>query len=181
MAKEFPWQWGFIYGRKTATVIKPEAAGKLIITAKNPLMIVGAEAARTEIEGKLLIDYAVEIAKLTNIPIIATAHTLNEFLKRGVDAVSMGITEVFYRLSSGLRILEKEPDLVAIIGVKYYLLSQLLSSIKHFNPKIRTLSLDPYYQPNASMSFPNLPLSTYKKYLDIMIHTIIDELKRRGK
>ena len=51
---------------------------------------------------------------------------------------------------------EGQHDLAIFAGVKYYLEAQMLSTLKHFAPHIKTISLTRGHQPNANQSLPNL-------------------------
>ena len=63
-------------GTKYARLIEdPGEYAHLIKRATRPLLVIGSWALTRSLAGKLVIDYAVEIAKTLNIPICATAHT----------------------------------------------------------------------------------------------------------
>ncbi|MGQ9545367.1 MAG: carbon monoxide dehydrogenase beta subunit family protein, partial [Candidatus Bathycorpusculaceae bacterium] len=86
MASAEPWQTAEIPGPKKALVItKPEVAAAMIKKAKRPILIVGHKAAEIELEDKKLIDYIIEMAKRAKVPVVATAHMVNEFLKRDYE------------------------------------------------------------------------------------------------
>jgi acetyl-CoA decarbonylase/synthase complex subunit epsilon len=61
---------------------------------------------------------------------------------------------------------EGSHDLVLFIGVTYYLASQGLSSLKHFAPHLKTLTLCKFFHSNADASFPNMSDSEWIKYLE---------------
>jgi acetyl-CoA decarbonylase/synthase complex subunit epsilon len=53
--------------------------------------------------------------------------------------------------------MEKEQyDLALFVGFPYYMEWTILSGLKHFAPNLKTITLDNYYQPHASWSFPNM-------------------------
>jgi acetyl-CoA decarbonylase/synthase complex subunit epsilon len=146
-------------GPKVASSLKGEVAGKLIQKAKRPILVVGMNSAKTEVAGRKLIDYAIDLGK-TGVKIVATAHMYKEFSDRGykVDA-DMPVMNITDRL--------RDPDwkgidgkgshdLVLFLGVPYYLESQMLSTLKHFAPSLTTIALDAQFQPQAKWSFPNL-------------------------
>ncbi len=66
-------------------------------------------------------------------------------------------------------------DVVMFLGTGYILQSQLLAALKHFAPDVRTLSLDPFYQPNADFSFPNLDERDWEE----LFRAIIESLRSR--
>jgi|Deesub1362A_J573_1020465.scaffolds.fasta_scaffold22526_1 acetyl-CoA decarbonylase/synthase complex subunit epsilon len=176
-----PWQLGNVPGPKTALKLTGEVAGKLLKKAKNPLIIVGAEALKVKVGEKLLLDYVIEIAEVAKIPIVATSSTLSAFLERGVEpALSMGAIEITDRLRDPEWSLDgsKPHDIVVYVGITYQLQSQLLSCLKNFAPQIRTLSLDRYYHPNATWSFQNLSEKDWIENLNILMKTLKEEKKK---
>ncbi|MEM3563418.1 MAG: CO dehydrogenase/acetyl-CoA synthase complex subunit epsilon [Candidatus Jordarchaeaceae archaeon] len=167
-----PWQsanWG---GSKNASVLMSgQVAAKMIKKKKRCLLIVSANAIR-ELDGKRLVDYAVEIGK-AGIPVVATANMVKELRSAGFDkAVDMQLADITNRLrDSKWKGLDGKGhyDCVIYLGGIYYIQSQSLSTLKHFAPNILTISLDREYQPNASFSFNNLKPSEWKKELDDLV------------
>jgi len=177
MATAEPWQTAEIPGPKRALVItKPEVAAAMIKRAKRPILIVGHKATEIELEDKRLIDYMIELAKNANIPVVATAHTISEFLKRGYQPASwMPAVDIGNRLTdsqwSGLD--GKGPyDLALFVGLPYYMEWTILSGLKHFAPNLKTITLDNVYQPNASWSFPNISLKDWMENLKLIIEKV---------
>lgn len=133
-------------------------------------MIVSAHAIR-ELDGKKLIDYAVEIGK-AGIPIVATATMIKELRGAGFnDAIDLQLVDITNRLKdpAWMGLDGKGPyDCVAYLGGIYYVQSQVLSTLKHFSD-ILTISLDREYQPNAGFSFNNIKKGEWKKELDDLV------------
>lgn len=171
-----PWQFGNVPGPKTALKLNGEVAGRLIKASKKPLIVVGAEALKTMIsEDKCLLDYSIELSKLINAPIVATSNTLKAFLERGFKpTLTLGSVEITDRLrDSSWSINGSNPhDLVIFIGITYQLQSQLLSALKNFAPHLKTMSLDRYYHPNASWSFPNLSHNRWVENLNMLLEIL---------
>ncbi|MFB0561672.1 MAG: CO dehydrogenase/acetyl-CoA synthase complex subunit epsilon [Candidatus Lokiarchaeia archaeon] len=171
-----PWQTANFRGPKTASILMSgQVAAKMIKKKKRCLLIVSANAIR-ELNGKRLIDYAIEIGK-TGIPVVATANMIKELREAGFDkAVDLQLADITNRLRDpewkGLDG-KGQYDCVIYIGGIYYIQSQSLSTLKHFAPDILTISLDREYQPNASFSFNNLKIKDWKNELD----NLITELK----
>src|SRR4030065_2318594 len=89
MSTADPWQKAEIAGPTKALVItKPEVVVAMIRKEKRPLLIVGHEAVEIEIGDKKLLDYAICISKTGNIPLVATAHIVGDFLKKGFQPVA---------------------------------------------------------------------------------------------
>jgi len=104
LMKAEPWQKAEIPGPKKALVItKPEVVVAMIKRAKRPILIAGAKVAETDIAGEKLIDYVIKLAKAGKIPVVATAHTVGEFLKRGFKPDGfMPIVDIANRLKETL-------------------------------------------------------------------------------
>ena len=168
------WQTAEIPGPRRAFVIsKPQIVSTMIRRAKRPLLVVGHESIMKELGEKKLIDYAIMIARAGKIPVVATAHIIGEFKRRGQEAAaSMSFIEIGDRL--------KDPnwmgldgngqyDLVLVMGLPYYMSWLVLSGLKHFalrgDKYLTTISMDRYYQPHASWSFLNLPVEKWMENL----------------
>ncbi len=167
-----PWQTANFRGPKTASVlISGKVAAKMIKKKKRCLLLVGGNGTK-ELNGKKIINYAVEIAK-TGVPVVATANMLKAFLEAKLDsAKDMLLADITNRLRDpewkGLDG-KGQYDCVIYLGGIYYIQSQSLSTLKHFAPDILTISLDREYQPNASFSFNNLKKADWIKELDDMV------------
>jgi len=168
------WQTAEIPGPKKALVItKPEVVTALIKRAKRPIMLVGHRAVEVKLKNGLLIDYLIRIAELGGIPVVATAHIQGEFQKRGFKVESwMPLMDIANRLSDpdwmGLDG-KGQYDLLLIAGYQYYLAWLVLSGLKHFSQNLKTVSIDMYYQPHASWSFPNLKVEDWEVNLNRII------------
>ena len=161
------WQTGEIPGPKKASlIVKPDIADALIRRAKHPILIVGHGILEYEVEGKMLIDCLIELARKGNIPVVVTASTNKEFLARNfLPAAIMPAVDIANRLTdpSWKGIDGKESyDLAIFVGLPYSMEWTLLSGLKNFAPGVKTMTLDCVYQPNASWSFPN---STIKDWV----------------
>jgi len=168
------WQRAEIPGPKKALVItKPEIVAALIKRAKNPILIVGHQAAEIKIdENEFLIDYLIRLAKLSGMTVVATAHVIKEFISRGFKPDAwMPVVDIINRLqdSEWKGLDGKGPyDVVVITGIQYYLQWVMLSALKHFSSNLKTISLDRFYQPHATWSFPNLPVEEWKTSLKVI-------------
>ncbi|MBS7658941.1 MAG: CO dehydrogenase/acetyl-CoA synthase complex subunit epsilon [Candidatus Bathyarchaeia archaeon] len=169
-----PWQKAEIPGPTKSFIIqKPEVAAALIKKAKHPLLIVGHEVVEKLNSEIKLVDYIVRIAKAGKIPVIASGKAFTE-IKNFIPVSLMSIVEVGSRLIdpkwNGIDGLGPH-DLALFIGIPYYVEWLLLSGIKHFS-NVTTISLNRFYQPHASWSFPNLSLKEWIKNLEILIKTL---------
>jgi len=177
MSATEPWQKAEIPGPTKALVItKPEVVVAMVKKAKHPILIVGHEAAEADVGDKKAIDYAIRIAKAGKIPLVATAHIICEFNKRGFQpSSSMSAVDVANRLEDsewkGLDGLGQY-DLALFMGITYYMEWVILSSLKHFGRNLKTVSLDRYYQPHASWSFSNLSVGDWAQSLELIINKL---------
>jgi len=167
------WQTAEIPGPKKALVItKPKIVTAMIKRAKRPILIIGHKAAEIKLGEETLIDYLIRLAKTTGIPIVATAHVVKEFVERGFQPEAwMPAVDIANRLQdpewNGLDG-EGQYDLALFVGIQYYMEWVILSGLKHFSSRLKTISLDRFYQPHASWSFPNISLDEWKENLKMI-------------
>ena len=175
MAAE-PWQTAEIPGPTKALVItKPEVVVAMVKKAKRPILVVGHEAVESDLGEEKLIDYIIRLAKTAKIPVVATAHIVGEFVKRGYShAAEMPAVDVTNRLQDvewkgfdG----KGQYDLALFTGLPYYMMWTILSSIKHFS-NLKTITLDRFYQPHATWSFPNLSKKDWNENLNTLLNKI---------
>jgi acetyl-CoA decarbonylase/synthase complex subunit epsilon len=168
-----PWQCAEISATKKANpIVKPEIAVAMIKKAQRPLLIVGSYATERWMEDKLLIDYLIEFADASKVPVVATAHMVGEFLKRGYKpAAFMSAMDI------GQRVVDPHwkgldgkggYDLVMFVGLPFYMEELILSGLMHFAPGQKTMTLDNLYHPHASWSFPNATLEEWAANLKVM-------------
>jgi acetyl-CoA decarbonylase/synthase complex subunit epsilon len=168
-----PWQCAEISATKKANPIqKPEVAVAMIKKAQRPILIVGSNATEHWMEGKQLIDYLIDFANASKVPVVATAHMVGEFLKRGYEpAAFMNAMDI------GNRLVDPEwqgldgkghPDLVLIVAIPYYMEGLILAGLMNFAPDLKTMTLDNMYHPHASWSFPNGTLEEWASNLKVM-------------
>ena len=172
MAMAEPWQTAEIPGPKKAHVItKPAVVVALIKKSKRPIFVVGHRAVEIELGEKKAIDFAIGLAKAAEIPVVATAHIVGEFIKRGFHpAAWMPAMDIGNRLKdsewNGVDG-EGQYDLALFMGMQYYMEWLILSGLKHFAYKhLTTISVDRFYQPHATWSFPNMKIEEWTKNLE---------------
>ena len=168
-----PWQCAEIAATKKANPItKPEVAVAMIKKAARPLLIVGSNATERILENKPLIDYLIDFVKASKVQMVATAHIVGEFIKRGyqpadfMKAMDIGnrLTDKHWQGIDG----KGHPDLVLFVGLPYYMESLILSGLKHIAPELKTITLDNLFHPHASWSFPNAPVQQWADNLNAM-------------
>ncbi len=168
-------------GIKSARLIEDASEyANLIQKAKRPLWVLGPLLSEWALDGKLLIEYALEIAKAANIPICATAHVKGKMTELGVkpDSVYDAVEIVNALKDPDWKGVKKEGnhDLVIFFGIRSDLEEQCLSVLKHFAfNHLKTMTLDKYYFPHANYSLPNFRKDEqWKAFLE----NLIDELKK---
>jgi acetyl-CoA decarbonylase/synthase complex subunit epsilon len=168
-----PWQCAEVAATKKANPItKPEVAVAMIKRAARPLLVVGSNATERYLGDKQLIDYLIDFAKASKVQVVATAHMVGEFVKRGYEPAGfMSAMDIGNRLVDpswqGLDG-KGHPDLAMFVGLPYYMEALILSGLKHFAPDLRTMTLDNLYHPHASWSYPNGSLEDWAANLTVM-------------
>ncbi|MFA5364200.1 MAG: CO dehydrogenase/acetyl-CoA synthase complex subunit epsilon [Candidatus Bathyarchaeia archaeon] len=175
--KADPWQTAEVAGPRKALVIsKPEIVAAMIKRAKRPVIVVGHLATEPGADTEKMIDYTIRLSKTTGIPVVATAHTARDLVAKGFQpAAAMSAMDIGNRLKdptwTGLD--GKGPyDVAVFMGLPYYMEYLILSGLKHFSTHIKTISLDRYYDPNASWSFPNLKVEEWAQSLETIINNL---------
>jgi acetyl-CoA decarbonylase/synthase complex subunit epsilon len=168
-----PWQCAEVAATKKANPItKPEVAVAMIKRAARPILVVGSNATERYPGGIQLIEYLIDFAKASKVPVVATAHMVGEFLKRGFEPAGF-----MSAMDIGNRLVDPEwqgidgkghPDLAMFVGLPYYMEALILSGLKHFAPDLKTMTLDNLYHAHASWSYPNGSLEDWANNLKVM-------------
>ena len=164
-------------GIKSARLIEDSAEyANLIKKAKRPLLVIGPLLLESSSDGKLLLEYALEIAKVVNIPICATAQTRGKIVELGIKPDCVYDTvEIVNALKDpewqGVR-KEGNHDLVIFFGIRSDLANQSLSTLKHFAPHLKTMTLCRQSFPHANYSLPNFKKDA--KWLEFLENLIAD-------
>ena len=172
-----PWQTAEVAGPKKAKIImKPEVAAAMIKRANRPILVVGYLSTKADKETGKMLDYAIRMNKACGIPVVATAHTIKELIKQGfTSATQMSAMDIGNRLKdptwNGLDG-KGQYDVAVFMGWPYYMEYVILSGLKHFSQKLKTISLNRFYDPNASWSFPNLKVEEWNQSFEIIINKL---------
>jgi len=172
--KAEPWQKAEVAGPKKALLItKPEVVVAMVKRAKRPLLIVGHLAAEDYSDDVKMIDYAIRMSKTGGIPVVATAHTISEFIKRGFHS-----SVCMHAMNIGNRLMDPEwkgldgkgpYDLALFMGLPYYMEFVILAGLKSFSTDLKTISLDRFYNPHATWSFPNLSVNDWNESFEAIL------------
>ena len=170
-------------GTKGAKVIdNAEEYAAIIKKAQRPLLVLGPRCVELKLDGKAVIEYGVEIAKVRNIPICATSQVKGKLTEMGVKPEStLEVVEIINRLKDpewkGLK-KEGNHDLVIFLGFRTDLGNQGLSTLKHFAPHLKTMTLCKYVYPNADYSLPNFRKDAqWKTFMD----SLLENVKKEGE
>ncbi len=159
-----PWQPTVIAGPKQALLVTPETAEMMLKKAKRPLMIIGPL-----IKDSPVFALTAQIAEKWNIPIVSTGDAFKALNEANIESRSYGVVEIVNLLKDpewkGING-EGQHDLVLFIGVIYYIASQGLSTLKHFAPHLKTLTICKFFHSNADASFPNMNDEEWIRYLE---------------
>lgn len=152
---------------------------ELIKKAKRPLLVLGPKL-ENSLDGKLLLEYALEIAGAANIPTCATAHIKGKMVELGAKPDSeYDAVEIANHLKDpdwqGVK-KEGNHDLVLFFGLRTDLGNQSLSTLKHFAPHLKTMTLCKYVYPNADYSLPNIRKDEqWKGFLENLISSLKED------
>ncbi len=160
-----PWQFTAINPKLGIAMKSPVQIAKILKKAKRPLIVVGALANQIEVhDGKKLLDILIELGK--KIPIVATSNISKAFIEKGfTPAALMTVVNITNRLSDpewkGLDG-KGQYDVVVYTGMTIYLELQMLNRLKHYATWLKTISLERYFIPNASIGLANLKEEDWK-------------------
>lgn len=161
-----PWQPTVIAGPKQSLLVTPETAELMIKKAKRPLLVLGPL-----VKDDPVLTLAIRIAKKWDLPVVTTADAYKAFKDKGLDSKSYGVVEIVNLLKDpewqGIKGAGSH-DLVIFLGCIYYIGSQGLSTLKHYAPHLKTLTICKYFHSNADASFPNMKDEEWLKYLEKM-------------
>ncbi|MFH1179299.1 MAG: CO dehydrogenase/acetyl-CoA synthase complex subunit epsilon [Candidatus Bathyarchaeota archaeon] len=169
-----------IAGPKHANIFpNGDVAANMISKAKRPLLVVGSESTQMVTRDGDFIDSSIRAMKNPKLSVVATAHYVSEFRKRSVDkANSMPLFVLGKHLSDpdwkgfdG----KGQYDLVIFAGFPYYMEWLLESGLKNFAMKLRTVSLDRTYQPNAQWSLGWMPVPDWQESIEKIISRLEED------
>lgn len=164
-------------GLKGCRVIEdPQALGKVIKKSERPLLVFGPRCLEIDLGGKLAVEYGVELAKALGAATCATAHTKKKLLECGLTPDSTyDAVEIINHLKDpdwkGVR-KQGNHDVVMFLGMRTDFGNQGLSTLKHYAPHLKTVTLCPYVYPHATFSLANLKIDKWKEYLENLIQSL---------
>ncbi|MHA1449310.1 MAG: carbon monoxide dehydrogenase beta subunit family protein [Candidatus Hodarchaeales archaeon] len=153
---ETPWQIGNVPGPTIARTLESKTFTRLM--SKPSAFIIGTKVGEEGEEGDFLRKMT-KILSSKGIPIFASPSSE----KIIVDQLGIPVKKAM-----NLPVLTKkfakedwenlgcQVETLAIGGFLYYFQSQALAAIRNNSAKLKTISIDPYFSPNASYSSPSI-------------------------
>jgi CO dehydrogenase/acetyl-CoA synthase epsilon subunit len=173
MALEY-WLYGDIPpGPIKASVITDiKSVADILKRYKGKLLTIGSQITKlSELTASDLIDRVVSIALSSNT-LIATSSSATV---KTLDMKGIKNYDVVFPLELMQNVLKKGIELVVFIGYPYHYEWLLLNYLKHYTPNVKTLSLEPYAQPNSTWTLTSLPLPLWYKNI-----CSLEELLKKG-
>jgi acetyl-CoA decarbonylase/synthase complex subunit epsilon len=162
-------------GIKSAIILDSASEyAALIRQAKRPLLVLGPKLLEDSLGGRLLLEWALDVARAADLPICATAHVKGKLVPLGVNPDSeYDAVEIINHLRDpGWPGVKKQGnhDLVIFFGFRTDFGNQGLSVLKHFAPHLKTMTLCKYVYPNADYALPNLRKDEdWQKFLEDLL------------
>jgi CO dehydrogenase/acetyl-CoA synthase epsilon subunit len=153
-------------------VKQPAELAAYLKSKKKSLLLTGALCNELNLDGKLLLDYAAEIAKKLKLPVAATANTSKGLKERGVEGVAKKYAaEIvdFIRWPEWKDpIMPEKPELLILLGYNPIVARGLASGIKG----AETAALGNVYIKEATYSLPDASLKQYQQNLEELIKAL---------
>jgi acetyl-CoA decarbonylase/synthase complex subunit epsilon len=168
------WETAEIRGPKVASMLAPENCGRMLKISKRLLIVVGGEAIEMKKDDGVDVPKVVSrIAKSRKGVVVTSPGVFNAFNNNPeLKVINMGLEDVVSRLQDkSWKGFDGQGayDMIVFIGGIYYFQSMMLSTLKHFAPKLRTISIDRFYHPNAGFSLANLTSEKWKEGLEALL------------
>ena len=139
--------------------------------SKQPLLVTGSGCDNIQLNGKKLIDYAVQIAEKLNCPVAATGNTVLTFNKNNkLKVKKMWLAEIFRYLEDGWEdpLLAKKPDILILIGYNPEMIDGMVGN----TAKIKTVFLGPGRLCSANKSTGEVTMKEWKQNLEELIKAL---------
>jgi len=150
---------------KASVITDVKSVVDIVKKFRSKLLTVGSQITKlSELTASDLIDKVVSIALNSNSLITTSSSTVVKVL----DEKGIKDYEIVFPLELVQRVLRRGIELVMFVGYQYTYEWLLLNYLKHYVPGIKTLSLEPYAQPNSTWTLASLPLTHwYKNICDL--------------
>ena len=151
-------------GPSQGVAVNAGTVKRIIEEAANPILVVGPK-----VRGDSgLFDAAVGISKRYGLPIYATGGAIRSFAEAGVSAQQISLLHLTNLLIDPEWKTDKgSVDVAVFIGTEYAIANNIFSTLKNWGA-VKSVSVSPYFQPNASVSFANLNSEVFQEYLEVL-------------
>ena len=162
--RPIPWRPTARTGPSQGVAVNAGTVKRIIEEAENLILVAGPEV-RSDTG---LFNGAVGISKKYGVPIFATGGSIKAFSEAGVDAEQISLLHLTNLLIDSEWKTEKgRVDVAVFIGTEYAVANNIFSTLKNWGD-VKTVSVSPYFQPNAAVSFANLNSEVFQEYLEVL-------------
>jgi CO dehydrogenase/acetyl-CoA synthase complex epsilon subunit len=149
-------------GPKQGVAVNTNTVKRIIEEANNPIIVAGPKVRHDQ----GLFDAVVEISKKFGLPIFATGGSIKAFSEKSVSAEQISLLHLTNLLLDPEWMNDKgNVDVAVFIGTEYAIANNIFSTLKNWGD-VKTVSVSPYFQPNAAVSFANLNAEVFNEYLE---------------
>lgn len=161
--RPIPWRPMARTGPKQGVAVNARTIKRIIEESENPIVIAGPSVRHDKGLYSL-----VEALSKKGLPVIATGGSIRVFKENDIEAEQMSLLHaVNLLLEEDWKVKDKKVDTAVFIGTDYAIANNIFSTLKNWGD-VKTVSISPYYQPNASISFGNLNDEVFKEYIEIL-------------
>uniref|UniRef100_A0A7C4B9C4 Uncharacterized protein n=1 Tax=Thermofilum pendens TaxID=2269 RepID=A0A7C4B9C4_THEPE len=156
MAQEY-WHYGDVPPGpiKASVIADVKSIPDIIKKYRSRLLAIGYQLTKlSDLVAPDLVDRVLSIALSLN----AWISTSSPAVVKALDARGIRNYDIAFLIELIQRISKKGVELVMLIGYPYAYEWLILNYLKHYVPSVKTLSLEPYAQPNATWTLASLPL-----------------------
>jgi len=161
MALEY-WLYGDVPpGPVRASVITDvKSIPDIVKRYRSRLLAIGSQLVKlSDLVAQDLVDRVISIGLSLN----AWISTSSPAIVKTLDARGIKNYDISFPLELAQRISRRNVELVMLIGYPYAYEWLILNYLKHYEPSVKTLALEPYAQPNATWTLASLPLLMWYK------------------
>jgi CO dehydrogenase/acetyl-CoA synthase complex epsilon subunit len=149
-------------GPKQGVAVNARTVERIIEEAENPILVAGPKVRHDSV----LFDAASGISKKYGIPIYATGGSIKSFSEKSVSAEQISLLHLTnLLLDPEWKTKKGNVDVAVFIGTEYAIANNIFSTLKNWGD-VKTVSVSPYFQPNAAVSFANLNAEVFKEHLE---------------
>lgn len=158
------WQPTARTGPKQGIAVNAKTLKRIIDESDNPIIIAGPRTRHDE----NIFELTKTLAKRLKAPIYATGGAIKIFSEKEVKAEQINLLHLTNLLiDPDFKVNNKKVDAAVFIGTDYAIANNIFSTLKNWGD-VKTVSISPYFQPNASVSLVNLNDEVFKEYMEVL-------------